>query len=217
MVDDNPNDLSLIIDYLENSGINILVVQDGESSLTLAKYAQPSIILLDVMMPGINGYKTCSCLKNAPETQNIPIIFLTALSSTEDKVRGLEAGAVDYLTKPIQPAEVLARIKLHLQLRLMTETLSRQNQILKREVEGRKAVQMKLQFINVKLEEEIEDKMAAQTALKQLNHELENRVAKRTQLLAQTNEQLQQEIIERKQAETKLKNSLAEKEVLLKE
>ncbi len=217
IVDDNPTNLSVIVDYLEDSGLNILVSQDGESSLKRAKYAKPGIILLDVLMPGIDGYETCRRLKSDPETQDIPIIFMTALSSTDDKVKGFEAGAVDYVTKPIQPAEVLARIQLHLQLRFMTRTLCRQNEVLTVEIEQRKAVQTRLRTSNLKLEQEAQERISAQQALKQLNLELEARVAKRTTLLAQSNHQLQQEIVERKQAETKLKNSLMEKEVLLKE
>ena len=217
IVDDNPTNLSVIVDYLEDSGLTVLVSQDGESSLKRAKYAQPGIILLDVLMPGIDGYETCRRLKSDPEIQDIPVIFMTALSSTDDKIKGFEVGAVDYVTKPIQPAEVMARIKLHLQLRYMTQTLARQNEILKIEIEQRKTVQERLRNINSKLEQEAQERIAAQQALKQLNLELEQRVERRTILLAQSNQQLQQEIIERKQAETKLKNSLTEKEVLLKE
>ncbi|MDJ0570653.1 MAG: response regulator [Pleurocapsa sp. MO_192.B19] len=217
IVDDNPTNLSVIVDYLEDSGLTILVSQDGESSLKRAKYAKPGIILLDVLMPGIDGYETCRCLKNEPETKDIPVIFMTALSSTEDKVKGFEVGAVDYVTKPIQPEEVLARIQLHLQLRHMTHAQTRQNDILTAEIEQRKVVQTRLSQINHKLEQEVNERMAAQQALKKLNEDLEHRVEKRTVLLAQSNHQLKQEVLERQQAEAKLKSSLTEKEVLLKE
>ena len=196
IVDDNPTNLSVIVEFLEDSGLTVLVSQDGKSSLKRAKFAKPDIILLDVLMPGIDGYETCSLLKSDPETQDIPVIFMTALSDTEDKLKGFEMGAVDYVTKPIQAAEVLARIKLHLQLRYMTKTLTRQNEVLKIEVE---------------------EKIAAQKALKELNLELEQRVKQRTVLLAKSNHKLQREIVDRKQAENRLKNSLDEKEILLKE
>ena len=169
IVDDNPTNLAVIVDYLEDSGLSILVSQDGQSSLKRAKYAKPSIILLDVLMPGIDGYETCRLLKDAVETRDIPVIFMTALSSTEDKVRGFEVGAVDYITKPIQPEEVLARINLHLKLRYMTNTLARQNEILTIEVEQRKIIQTQLNQINHKLQQEVNDRLTAQKALKKLN------------------------------------------------
>ena len=217
IVDDNPTNLAVIVDYLEDSGLSILVSQDGQSSLKRAKYAKPSIILLDVLMPGIDGYETCRLLKNTVETRDIPVIFMTALSGTEDKVRGFEVGAVDYVTKPIQPEEVLARINLHLKLRYMTDTLARQNEILTIEVEQRKIIQTKLNQINHKLQQEVNHRLSAQKALKKLNEQLEHRVAERTTQLSQSNQQLQQEITERKQAEAKVRSSLQEKEVLLKE
>ncbi|MDJ0687938.1 MAG: response regulator [Xenococcaceae cyanobacterium MO_188.B32] len=217
IVDDNPTNLAVIVDYLEESGLNILVSQDGESSLKRAKYAQPGIILLDILMPGIDGYETCRRLKKEPATKDIPVIFMTALSSTDDKVKGFEVGAVDYVTKPIQPEEVLARIKLHLQLRFMTQTLARQNELLTLEIEQRKIVETRLYTINVRLQNEVRDRLTAEKALHQLNEELEKRVEQRTVELKQSNQLLQQEIGERKQAENKLRNSLQEKEILLKE
>ncbi len=217
IVDDNPTNLAVIVNYLETSGLTILVSQDGESSLKRAKYAKPSIILLDVLMPGIDGYETCRRLKSDSETKDIPVIFMTALSSTEDKVKGFEFGAVDYVTKPIQPEEVFARIKLHLELRYMTNTLARQNRILQLEIEQRKAAEKKLSTINEQLQEEAQERIKAQQELKTLNERLETIVEQRTRQLKVTNKNLYHEIAERKKAETKVRSSLQEKELLLKE
>lgn len=217
IVDDNPTNLAVIVDYLEESGLNILVSQDGESSLRRAKYAQPGIILLDILMPGIDGYETCQRLKAESTTKDIPVIFMTALSSTEDKVKGFNVGAVDYVTKPIQPEEVLARIKLHLQLRFMTTTLAKQNELLIGEIEQRKLIEARLNSINERLKTEVCERITAQEALSQLNEDLEKRVEHRTLELKKSNILLHQEVVERKQAESKLINSLEEKEILLKE
>ena len=217
IVDDNPTNLSVIVDYLENFSLTVLVSQDGESSLKRAKYAKPSLILMDILMTGIDGYETCRRLKSEPETQDIPVIFMTALSSIENKVKGFDVGAVDFIIKPIQPEEVLARIKLHLQLRYMTKAQTIQNEILIAEIEQRKSIQARLSQINQKLEQEVSERVAAQQSLKKLNENLEHMVAKRTLLLAQSNHQLKSEILERQQAEKQLTSSLKEKEVLLKE
>ncbi|MGK7895615.1 MAG: response regulator [Xenococcus sp. (in: cyanobacteria)] len=217
IVDDNPNNLAVIVDYLEDSGLNILVSQDGDSSLKRAKYAKPSIILLDVLMPGIDGYETCRLLKQDSDTRDIPVIFMTALSSIEDKIKGFEVGAVDYVTKPIQPEEVLARIKLHLGLRYMTQTLARQNSILQVEIEQRKSVEKKLYTSNLQLQQKIKERNQAQQDLKILNEQLESRVEQRTNELKISNQNLNCEIIDRKKAEAQVRKSLQEKELLLKE
>ncbi|MDJ0903108.1 MAG: response regulator, partial [Xenococcus sp. MO_188.B8] len=200
IVDDNTSNLAVIVDYLEESGLNILVSQDGDSSLKRAKYAKPSIILLDVLMPGIDGYETCRRLKNDPETKDIPVIFMTALSSTKDKVKGFEVGAVDYVTKPIQPEEVFARIKLHLELTYMTQTLARQNTILQVEIQQRKSIEKELHIINNQLKQQIKERNKAQEALKILNEQLESRVEQRTNELQITNQNLNCQIIEREKA-----------------
>jgi signal transduction histidine kinase len=123
IVDDNPTNLSVLSKYLERLGFEILAARDGESAIRIATLANPGIILLDVMMPGLNGFDTCRQLKTNPATQAIPIIFMTALSSTKDKIKGFEAGAVDYITKPFESSEVLARVTTHLRLRQLTENL----------------------------------------------------------------------------------------------
>ena len=112
IIDDNPANLGVVADYLEAYGYTILVAQDGESGLAKARYGTPDLILLDVMMPpGIDGFETCQRLKAEEQTQDIPVIFMTALTSIEDKVKGFAVGAVDYVTKPIQQEELMARLK----------------------------------------------------------------------------------------------------------
>lgn len=130
IVDDNPTNLGVIAGYLEDFGFITLVARDGESGLAKAVYAQPDLILLDVMMPGINGFETCRRLKEDPETEHIPVIFMTALSQIEHKVRGFRVGAVDYVTKPINQEEVLARINTHLKIRTLTRDLQVANDTL---------------------------------------------------------------------------------------
>ncbi len=123
VVDDNPANLNVLFDIFGDMRYDVLFASDGESCLRLVETECPDLILLDVMMPGIDGFETCRRLKAHDKTKEIPVMFMTALSETVDKVRGLEAGAVDYVTKPIQPEEVLARVKTHLTLRKMYRML----------------------------------------------------------------------------------------------
>lgn len=144
IVDDNPNNLGILFDYLTKSELKVFVALDGESAIAQVEESNPDLILLDIMMPGIDGFETCRCLKANSLTQDIPVIFMTALSETVDKVKGFRVGAVDYITKPIQQEEVLSRIKIHLtlqdlkkQLQEKNETLLRLNQNLEKLVEAR--------------------------------------------------------------------------------
>lgn len=114
VVDDSPDALSLIHDTLEAANMDVLVALEGKQALTIAKRIRPDIILLDAIMPNMDGFETCQQLKSDPSLSSIPVIFMTGLSDTTDIVRGLEAGGVDYLTKPIQPNELIARMKVHL-------------------------------------------------------------------------------------------------------
>lgn len=123
IVDDNPTNLAVVVDYLEDYGFKVMVARNGHTGLKRAKLAKPDLILLDVMMAGIDGFETCRRLKADPHTAEIPVIFMTALANTQDKVTGFQVGAVDYLTKPIQHEELLARVTTHLRIRDLTEHL----------------------------------------------------------------------------------------------
>lgn len=139
VVDDNPTNLQVLYQALCDRGYDVLVEMDGESGIELVQSSPPDLILLDVMMPGIDGFETCRRLQADPLTREIPIIFMTALSDTVDKVKGLSLGAVDYISKPFQQEEVLARIKVHLKLRRLTLQLAQQNQQLEERVQKRTA------------------------------------------------------------------------------
>ena len=127
IVDDIPANLAIAVNYLEDNNFNVLVAQDGKEGLDRAQLVQPDLILLDVMMPGLDGFQTCRRLKSIECTRDIPVIFMTALTDTSDKVKAFEVGAVDYVSKPFQVEELLARIRTHLTLRAMQEQLTAQN------------------------------------------------------------------------------------------
>ena len=113
VVDDSPEALSLINDTLEAAGYDVLVALEGNQALTIVNRIRPDIILLDAVMPNIDGFETCARLKANPQLADIPVIFMTGLTETENLVKGLEVGGVDYLTKPINTDELLARMKVH--------------------------------------------------------------------------------------------------------
>ncbi len=137
LVDDIPANLKVLVSYLQNFNFKVRIAQDGEDALQQVSYAKPDLILLDVMMPKIDGFETCRCLKQNPETQNIPVIFMSALNDTFDKVAGFEAGGVDYITKPFQHEEVLARVNTHLTLKHLREQVAEQNTFLEQRVKQR--------------------------------------------------------------------------------
>ncbi|MCC5650901.1 hybrid sensor histidine kinase/response regulator [Nostoc sp. XA013] len=126
IVDDNPTNLSVLCAALNSEGFRFRVAVDGETAIAQAERNQPELILLDVQMPGIDGFETCRRLKANPVTENIPIIFTTALADTESKTKGFSLGAVDYIPKPFAQEEVIARVRVHLQLKQLTESLEQQ-------------------------------------------------------------------------------------------
>jgi CheY-like chemotaxis protein/DNA-binding CsgD family transcriptional regulator len=115
IVDDVPDNLSVLHDALDESGYTVLVATGGEAALQRAAQALPDIVLLDAMMPGMDGFEVAKRLKGSPATAHIPIIFMTGLTETQHLIAALEAGGVDYVTKPIKPKEVLARMGVHMQ------------------------------------------------------------------------------------------------------
>jgi two-component system, sensor histidine kinase and response regulator len=116
VVDDTPENLQVLYKTLKNEGYEISLVRSGEEALNLVSSFSPDLILLDIIMPGIDGYEVCRRIKNNKKTQDISVIFLSAKMDSEDIVKGFEVGAVDYITKPFEQAEVLARVKNHLML-----------------------------------------------------------------------------------------------------
>ncbi|MEH2404737.1 MAG: response regulator [Nostoc sp.] len=125
VVDDTTTNLKMVFEILTNVGFEVATEMDGKRALKQAESILPDLILLDVMMPGIDGFETCKKLKQNSATCDIPVIFMTANSDTDSKVTGLSIGAVDYITKPFHEEELLARIKTHLQLRNLTKTLEK--------------------------------------------------------------------------------------------
>ena len=197
IVDDNYNNLEVLSETLTRAGFQIAVAIDGETALEQIQYYKPELILLDVMMPGIDGYQTCKQLKSNPDTFDIPVIFMTALSDTEHKVKGFAIGAVDYITKPFQREEVLARVRVQLQLRNLSRTLEGQNRMLKKEILQRERMESSLVKLNQELEKRVEERTnklsrtlktlrQAQVELVQQKKDLEVRVRERTAELAKS-------------------------------
>lgn len=155
IVDDTPANLQLLTNLLKEQGYLAYPASDGELALEFVRSTSPDLILLDIKMPGMDGYEVCRRLKADDQTRSIPIIFISVLEDERDKVKAFQAGGVDYITKPIKSEEALARVGTHLRLRDLT----------------------------VRLEQKVRD---------------------RTEELEEVNQQLMQEIIERKQAEQEL-------------
>lgn len=137
IIDDTPTNLKVLVESLTQAGFETYVAIDGKSALDQLNHIHPDLILLDVMMPGIDGFETCRRLKQNPDLCDIPVIFMTALSETVDKVQGFEVGAVDYITKPFQHEEVLARVQTHLTLRCLQRDLEVANTTLEQKVAER--------------------------------------------------------------------------------
>ena len=162
IVDDQITNLSLLSHLLESHGFKVLAARDGEASLEIVQRARPDLILLDVMLPGMDGFEACRQLKMDERAKTIPIIFMTVLEKIEDKVRGFQVGAVDYITKPFQVEEVLARIATQLRIQSLTRQLQEANEMLERRVEERT---VQLAQANKDLQAEVVERKTAEAAL----------------------------------------------------
>ena len=161
VVDDTPANLSVVSSFLHEAGFKVLVAEDGNDAQAVIRQAHPDLILLDVLMPAPNGFETCRQLKSDPETEDIPVIFMTALSDTLEKVKGFEVGGVDYITKPFHQEEVLARVKTHLALRKLRGELEAQktelqehNRLLQAEIEAHIRTKDTVQYLKGELASE---------------------------------------------------------------
>ena len=155
LVDDQPANLDVLCELLEAEGYRISMAPNGQVALKIAAQAVPDLILLDVVMPGMDGFEACRRLKQDEETQDIPVIFITATDATEGVVEGFQAGGVDYITKPFQDEEVLVRVRTHLRINRLTreveaknEELVQKNHELEEEIAQRKALKGQLSMIS---------------------------------------------------------------------
>jgi signal transduction histidine kinase/DNA-binding response OmpR family regulator len=163
LVDDNPANLGVLTHALTAHGCRVLVAQHGDSGIEIARHARPDLILLDVRLPGMDGFEVCRRLKAEPATSSIPVLFMTAYGAAADKLRGFEAGGVDYITKPVEEAEVLARVTTHVRLGQLAQRLQAHNEDLERRVAERTA---ELVQANVELQAQIAERLRAEKALR---------------------------------------------------
>ncbi len=181
IIDDTPTNLGVMVGHLEAQGYRVLIAQDGAEGLQRAELTHPDVILLDAMMPGLSGFEVCRRLKSRSNTREIPVIFMTSLTETRDKVAGFDAGAVDYVTKPLQADEVIARIDTHLKLHTAQTQLEEQNTMLamyREDLETQVAERTAaLHEINRRLRAEVTERQRAAQEARRLNVELELKLA----------------------------------------
>ena len=160
IVDDHLDNLIVLANILRREGFSVRPVRDGNTALSSAKMSPPDLILLDIMMPGMDGFEVCQKLKADKKTRDIPVIFLSALTQAVDKVHAFSVGGVDYITKPFQLEEVLIRVKTHITLQHMQKTLEEKNTLLQEEVVKRKNAEEALREINEGLEIQVQNRTA---------------------------------------------------------
>ncbi|MBD2130886.1 AAA-like domain-containing protein [Microcoleus sp. ZQ-A2] len=184
IVDDTPENLQVLSNTLSKQGYKVRCVVTGKMGIRAARSASPDLILLDIRIPDMNGYEVCEQLKSDPQTSEIPVIFLSALDEALNKVRAFTVGGADYITKPFQVEEVLARVEHQLTIRKLTKQLQAQNEQLQQEIETRKQSETQLQ-------QEVAERQRTQQALRQacdaLEAKIEQQLAERQKLLVLLN------------------------------
>ncbi len=163
VADDIPANRNLLRETLEPQGYEVLLAGNGETALKIAERAAPDVILLDVNMPGIDGFETCRRLRKMEGARDVPVIFITANDGTDSVVEGFRAGGVDYVTKPFKPEEVLMRVRTHLQINRLTRALAQKN--------------CELILANDQLREEVSRRKAAEEAANHANASKSNFLA----------------------------------------
>ena len=189
IVDDLPDNLLFLATLLTDAGYDVRKVISGQMAISAAQAEVPDLVLLDIVMPGMSGYKVCELLKANAITRNVPVIFLSALDEELDKVQAFQIGGVDYITKPFQVVEVLARIETHLKVGRLQAQLQQQNAQLQQEIDSRTAAESAVQMLNQGIEEKIQERM---TLLKANHAEL---IQQKTQLATALTEEHQQNAI----------------------
>jgi two-component system, sensor histidine kinase and response regulator len=188
VIDDTPDNLRFLSSLLTEAGYTVRKVISGSLGLEAAQLQPPDLILLDIVMPGMNGYEVCQRMKASERTRDIPIIFLSALDEELEKVQAFQTGGVDYVTKPFQVVEVLARIETHLKISRLQQQLQQQNLRLQQEIEYRTSAEAALQLLNQGLDAHIQSRTAELAAK---NERLSTLYQELTVVLEQTENQNQ--------------------------
>lgn len=199
IIDDTPANIGVLCGMFESEGFEILVATNGESGQQTALRSQPDLILLDVLLPGWDGFEICRRLKSDPATADIPIIFITAMDESQSRLEGFRAGGVDYITKPFQQEEVIARARSHLTISRLNRELREKNGVLLEQIDRCQRAEEEVHLMNRLLEDRVSERTAQ---LQEVNRRLEEDIAQRKRI-EKTLREFPRRIIETQEAERK--------------